>query len=220
CRRLRRTLSISISSSAWSKSTRSVSGFFRWLGTMRSRRGRIWSRWPASSRTRRVRRLAFNRYAGGRMSPAAGGMRSMRWPRRLPARSIHQGPRCLPTVSIRLHARPNTFHASRARSTYGTWPPSGAHAASQRIMKEVSLMRLDLFLPAVLSVIAGSADVVSFLGLDGLFNAHITGNLVIIAAHFVAGQMANIMAQALTLSGGAKPSLLPVLARHFGPEIP
>jgi len=81
-------------------------------------------------------------------------------------------------------------------------------------------MRLDLFLPAVLSVIAGSADVVSFLGLDGLFNAHITGNLVIIAAHFVAGQMANIMAQALTLSGGAKPSLLPVLARHFGPEIP
>ena len=53
-------------------------------------------------------------------------------------------------------------------------------------------MRLDLFLPAVLSVIAGSADVISFLGLDGLFNAHITGNLVIIAAHFVAGQMANM----------------------------
>jgi len=34
-------------------------------------------------------------------------------------------------------------------------------------------------------VIAGSADVISFLGL-GLFNAHITGNLVILAAHIVA----------------------------------
>ena len=67
-------------------------------------------------------------------------------------------------------------------------------------------MRLDLFLPAVLSVIAGSADVVSFLGLDGLFNAHITGNLVIIAAHFVAGQMANM---ALLLS---VPTFIVVLA--------
>src|SRR5215831_16797108 len=38
-----------------------------------------------------------------------------------------------------------------------------------------------LLFPAVLSLIAGSADVISFLGLDGLFNAHITGNLVIIA---------------------------------------
>src|SRR5258708_33984610 len=40
-------------------------------------------------------------------------------------------------------------------------------------------------LPTVLSVIAGSADVISFLGLV-LFNAHITGNLVILAAHIVA----------------------------------
>jgi uncharacterized membrane protein YoaK (UPF0700 family) len=42
-----------------------------------------------------------------------------------------------------------------------------------------------LFIPVVLSVTAGSADVTSFLGL-GLFNAHITGNLVILAAHIVA----------------------------------
>jgi uncharacterized membrane protein YoaK (UPF0700 family) len=39
----------------------------------------------------------------------------------------------------------------------------------------------------VLSVIAGSADVISFLGLGGLFVAHITGNLAILAAHLVAG---------------------------------
>ncbi len=41
-------------------------------------------------------------------------------------------------------------------------------------------------LPAVLSVVAGSADVISYLGLGGLFVAHITGNLVIVAAHVVA----------------------------------
>jgi uncharacterized membrane protein YoaK (UPF0700 family) len=40
-------------------------------------------------------------------------------------------------------------------------------------------------LPSVLSVIAGSADAISFLGLGGLFTAHITGNLVILAAHIV-----------------------------------
>ena len=42
-------------------------------------------------------------------------------------------------------------------------------------------------LPTVLSLTAGSADVISFLGLNGLFTAHITGNLVILAAHLVVG---------------------------------
>jgi len=46
------------------------------------------------------------------------------------------------------------------------------------------------FLPAVLSLIAGSVDVISFLRLGGLFAAHITGNLVILAAHVVAGDEA------------------------------
>jgi uncharacterized membrane protein YoaK (UPF0700 family) len=49
-----------------------------------------------------------------------------------------------------------------------------------------SSLRLKL-LPTVLSVIAGSADVISFLGLGGLFVAHITGNLVLLAAHLVTG---------------------------------
>ena len=40
---------------------------------------------------------------------------------------------------------------------------------------------------AVLSLIAGSMDALSFLGLGGLFTAHITGNLVILAAHVAAG---------------------------------
>jgi uncharacterized membrane protein YoaK (UPF0700 family) len=46
-------------------------------------------------------------------------------------------------------------------------------------------------LPAVLSLTAGSADVISFLWL-GLFNAHITGNLVIAAAYVVTGQATSV----------------------------
>jgi uncharacterized membrane protein YoaK (UPF0700 family) len=39
----------------------------------------------------------------------------------------------------------------------------------------------------VLSVVAGATDVIGFLGLGGLFTAHITGNLAVLAAHIVAG---------------------------------
>jgi uncharacterized membrane protein YoaK (UPF0700 family) len=42
----------------------------------------------------------------------------------------------------------------------------------------------------VLSIIAGSVDVIGFLGLGGLFIAHITGNLVILAAKLVVGDQA------------------------------
>src|SRR5215475_2214610 len=45
-------------------------------------------------------------------------------------------------------------------------------------------------LPFILSVIAGSADIIGFLGLGGLFVAHITGNLVILAARIVARDQA------------------------------
>jgi len=45
--------------------------------------------------------------------------------------------------------------------------------------------RCTKLIPFVLSVVAGSADVTSLLGL-GLLNSHITGNLVILAAHIVA----------------------------------
>ena len=38
-----------------------------------------------------------------------------------------------------------------------------------------------------MSVVAGSTDSIGFLGLNGLFTAHITGNIVILAARIVAG---------------------------------
>jgi uncharacterized membrane protein YoaK (UPF0700 family) len=41
-------------------------------------------------------------------------------------------------------------------------------------------------------MVAGSADVISFLGLHGLFVAHIIGNLVILAAHIVSGSPVGI----------------------------
>jgi len=47
-------------------------------------------------------------------------------------------------------------------------------------------------LPALLSVVAGSADVISFLGLSSLFVAHITGNLIILAGHLVTGARVDV----------------------------
>ena len=47
-------------------------------------------------------------------------------------------------------------------------------------------------LPAVLSVIAGSVDAISFLGLGGLFTAHVTGNLVVLVAHLATGSRAPV----------------------------
>ena len=49
-------------------------------------------------------------------------------------------------------------------------------------------------LPTVLSVTAGSVDAIGFLGLGGLFTAHITGNLVVVAAQLVRGGSATLAA--------------------------
>jgi uncharacterized membrane protein YoaK (UPF0700 family) len=43
------------------------------------------------------------------------------------------------------------------------------------------------WLPVILSTTAGAVDVIGFLVFGGLFTAHITGNLVVIAAHYVTG---------------------------------
>jgi uncharacterized membrane protein YoaK (UPF0700 family) len=44
----------------------------------------------------------------------------------------------------------------------------------------------------VLSLTAGCSDVIGLMGLNGLFTAHITGNLVVLAAHVAAGEPARV----------------------------
>src|ERR1700752_4972796 len=47
-------------------------------------------------------------------------------------------------------------------------------------------------LPLVLSTTAGAVDVIGFLALGGLLTAHITGNLVVLAAHFLTGRFSAV----------------------------
>jgi uncharacterized membrane protein YoaK (UPF0700 family) len=63
--------------------------------------------------------------------------------------------------------------------TIETTSVAGSNAALTRTPLAIALLSF------VLSVIAGSTDVIGFLGLNGLFTAHITGNLVTLAAHVV-----------------------------------
>jgi uncharacterized membrane protein YoaK (UPF0700 family) len=54
------------------------------------------------------------------------------------------------------------------------------------------LMDRTKVLTVALSLVAGSMDVISFLCLGGLSTAHITGNLVILAAHLATGEAAQV----------------------------
>jgi uncharacterized membrane protein YoaK (UPF0700 family) len=53
-------------------------------------------------------------------------------------------------------------------------------------------LKADWLLAAVLSMTSGTVDVVGFLALGGLFVAHITGNLVVLAAHYITGGFGRI----------------------------
>jgi hypothetical protein len=79
------------------------------------------------------------------------------------------------------------FHASRVSPRLGNHG-AGYPMPEQMIQKQNS----NWLLPAALSTTAGATDVISFLALGGLFTAHITGNLVILAAHNIKDKFGQI----------------------------
>ena len=58
--------------------------------------------------------------------------------------------------------------------------------------RSVTGLRGAWLLPIVLSTTAGAVDVIGFLALGGLFTAHITGNVVVLAAHYVIGGFSEV----------------------------
>jgi uncharacterized membrane protein YoaK (UPF0700 family) len=60
------------------------------------------------------------------------------------------------------------------------------------VRQRLGILGANRLLPALLSTTAGSVDVIGFLALGGLFTAHITGNLVVLAAHYVTGGFSQI----------------------------
>jgi uncharacterized membrane protein YoaK (UPF0700 family) len=56
----------------------------------------------------------------------------------------------------------------------------------------MALKASDWLLSTALSATAGAVDVIGFLALGGLFTARITGNLVILTAHYVTGRFSQL----------------------------
>jgi uncharacterized membrane protein YoaK (UPF0700 family) len=56
----------------------------------------------------------------------------------------------------------------------------------------IAILRGGWLLTAVLSITAGAVDAIGFLALGGLFTAHITGNVVILAAHYLTGGFSGV----------------------------
>ena len=68
---------------------------------------------------------------------------------------------------------------------------STLHPLPQPANESNVLVRMESWLPTLLSAVAGMVDVIGFLSL-GLFTAHVTGNLVVIAALLVRGGPPNM----------------------------
>src|SRR5882724_1960061 len=91
-------------------------------------------------------------------------------------------------------------------------------APSEEVLE---LARLERVLPPLLSVIAGTVDVIGFMSL-GLFTAHVTGNLVVIAALVVRGgppNMAQVLAVPVFIVAVAAVWLIAKASERRGPAL-
>jgi uncharacterized membrane protein YoaK (UPF0700 family) len=87
---------------------------------------------------------------------------------------------------------------------------------------ELALSRLEKWLPTLLSVIAGMVDLTGFLTLGNIFTAHITGNVVLVAALVVRGGRMNpaqILAIPVFMLAVAATWLLAKASRRRGPGL-
>lgn len=81
-------------------------------------------------------------------------------------------------------------------------------------------MNRSIFIPTALSLIAGVTDVTSWLLLGGFFSAHITGNLVVIAADVVTGTPPDIVALLAIPVFILTTAVATVIARRIGAQSP
>lgn len=77
-------------------------------------------------------------------------------------------------------------------------------------------MNRAIFIPTALSLIAGVTDVTSWLLLGGFFSAHITGNLVVVAADIVTGTPPDIVALLAIPVFILTTAIATVIARRIG----
>ena len=100
---------------------------------------------------------------------------------------------------------------------------SGATHSWPHLSDDASaLLQLEKRLPALLSVIAGMVDLTGFLTLGNIFTAHITGNLVLVAALVVRGGRMNpaqIVAIPVFIIGVAATWLLARASGRRGPGL-
>src|SRR5437016_14618139 len=70
--------------------------------------------------------------------------------------------------------------------------PASCASGTLTMTSWLTRFRSSWLLPFVLSATAGAVDVIVFLALGGLFTAHITGNVVILAAHYLTGRFREV----------------------------
>src|SRR2546428_11916086 len=104
--------------------------------------------------------------------------------------------------------RSSSDSSTRPRSTAWSIPPRWSSPTLPTRRPE----RVGRVLPILLSLIAGSADAIGFIGLGGLFTAHVTGNLVVLAAHVVAGENASVATKLSVPAFGVVPGPTTLLA--------